>query len=197
MLPLKKEIVIAGIVILVLGTLFFALSQESRVGQAQTLTLAYDKQIYSQYASPCSATAPLQGYANYKFNVSCVGTGNYAGSDTSIASVNITDPQGSIVTYASDNAYDSWGYVGNMGSFTSNQAGNYVFNLAGFNGNPNITLSVYQVGSTNQTTYPFDYMVYLAVVFWVIGLILALLGIAWKVRWNDNFHFPPPPPKST
>jgi len=38
---MRKELVIAGRVIIVLGTLFFALSQETRIRQDETPTLAY------------------------------------------------------------------------------------------------------------------------------------------------------------
>ena len=198
---------IVGIIILVLGTLFFALSQESRIGQTQTLTLVYDQQIYSQYGYPCSAMAPLQSYTNYEFNVSSVGTVSFA----TVTNVNVTDPSGQPINYSYISSKSS--YIPDSvlwyqdphtyGAFASNIAGNYTFDLFGFVGNPNITLSVFRVGSVEQTYYPFNYAVFIAVGFWVIGLILALLSLVWKERWNDHFTFrappppPPPPPESS
>jgi hypothetical protein len=191
---MKREIIIAGIIILFVGALFLALSQESRIGQTQALTLAYDQQIYSQYGYPCSATAPLQSYTNYEFNVSSVGTISFA----TITNVNVTDPSGQPINYSyisSELSYIPESVLWyqdphTYGAFASNAAGNYTFNLFGFAGNPNITLNVFRVVPAEQTYYPFNYMVSIAIGFWVIGLIVALLGVAW----NEIFHFPPPPP---
>jgi hypothetical protein len=172
---MKKELVVAGVLILVMGVLLFSLSQISRNREVETLSLAFDQQVET-IGLPSLIKAPLDSYTNYKFSVSSAG---FTESPSAFwPNVNITDPQGNAVNYVGDVTESS-------GVFTSNVAGDYSFDIAGFVGQPYVTLSVFNVGSAVQTYYPYDSVLFVGLGISVIGVALSLVGVFWRSIDNN------------
>lgn len=184
---MKRELVIAGVVILVLGSLFFALSQVNRTRDKEVLTLAFEKSVYSN-GDPTVIVAPLESYTKYKFNVTSSGSVNSI-AGTSVPFVKLSNSEMGQINYDYLNEFSKgvipdsglWGYGDTYGEFTSGTAGSYNFELGSFMGNPDIVLSVFKVGTGTETYYPYDYMITIAIIFWLIGGAITIYGAFRKV----------------
>jgi hypothetical protein len=178
---LRREFIAAGIIIVILGTLVFVVSQIPRTKEVETLHLVFWKDIYSPHApwgEWKTVEVPLEGWTEYKFNI----------SETGVSSpyVNVTDPDGFDVNYycegwGTEITSRPWGYSGTYGRFRSGRAGNYTFLISGFVGDPYISLNVFRVGTPREKIYyPYEQYMFLAFALWGIGITVSLVGNFWR-----------------
>jgi len=177
---MKIGIVVAGLVIVIAGSLVFAVSQISRTKEVETLQMAFWKDIYSPHGvNELTVKISLDGWTEYKFNI----------SETAVTSplyVNLTDPDGLDVNYycegwGTEITPRPWGYSGTYGCFLSGRAGNYTFLIRGFIGDPYITLNVFKVGEPNEKLYyPFENFMFIGFTLWSLGIAVSLVGAFWR-----------------
>jgi hypothetical protein len=174
---MQKGLILAGVLVLLIGSIVFVFPQIPRIRNVENLQLVFSKELYP---SPLNGvyvetTAQLENYANYRFNLTIsVAWGS--------PHVNVTAPNGSNVSYYFLMPSTGWWHAnGQYGCFCSNQTGNYTFAMTGFLGNPTITLDIFETdGSTAQTYYPYDYLISISMLLWGIGIATSVLGVFYR-----------------
>lgn len=177
---MRNEVVVVGILVVISG---FAIFQVSNLSFTQEKMVPEEIPIFRK-----TITVPFREYAlieKFSLDASLEGWTSYIilfeNSDFSQYQVNITDPDGENIPVTDSDYSEGWDF-----SFKTRSVGLYSFLVDGTylthkaEIDETIDVGIYELVERTETYYPYGLLQYVAVGFWVIGIVVSIIGLTQK-----------------